>query len=76
MPWIPGPVIYHFSAFTAKPWQWVLVCLVMCIGVEGVLYQYWKSFGHPFRVSFYLNIFSTILGIPLGLVSIIDPSLF
>ena len=71
---IPGPMILFGSYFTMNPIQWVCVCMLMCIFVEGFIYKYWRLFSKPFWVSAYVNTISLIFGSPLSFLGIIDPT--
>ncbi len=73
---IPGTLIWFGGMMTVAPWQWVSACMVMCIAVEGAIYRYLQLFSKPFLVSGVLNLLSLLLGIPLALVGVIDPSWF
>lgn len=50
--------------------------MFMCVFIEGAFYKYWKLFDRPILVSLVLNTITLVLGFPLGLVAVIDPSWF
>jgi hypothetical protein len=73
---IPGPLIWLGGSLTANLFQWIGVCMFMCIFVEGAIYKYWRLFSKPFAVSAYLNTVSLICGIPLIFLGALDPTWF
>jgi hypothetical protein len=73
---IPGPIMWSASALTTNPLQWVAATMLMCVGIEGVIYRYAGLFRRPFLVSLIANVISLIIGVPLALLGAIDPTWF
>ena len=76
---IPGPlIIVGMSLYGRDPLavlQWVAATMFMCIGIEGAIYYYLGLFVRPYVASALANIISLVLGIPLVLIGIVDPTL-
>lgn len=73
---IPGPLIWFISAQADSAIQWLLATMLMCVGIEGAIFHYLKLLRRPYLASLVANLVSLVLGIPLGIIGIIDPTFF
>lgn len=68
---VPGP-LFLFGAFnTSLGWAWIAGAMVICVGIEGFAYRYFRTFSRPFRLSLEANVVSAILGVPATLLGVI-----
>jgi hypothetical protein len=73
---VPGPLMHYGSSLSVSPWQWIVVTMSMCIGVEAAVYRYSRQYKRPLCASVYANFITLVLGIPLGLLGAVDPTWF
>ena len=71
---IPGPMMIYFGSLTLDSTRWLIACMFMCVLIEGAIYKYLLLFNRPVLASLYLNSVSLILGIPLSILAVIDPT--
>lgn len=71
---IPGTLLIIGTAQTVDPLRWIAVNMVMCIAIEGAIYQYLQLFDRPYLGSTVANFVSLVAGIPLSLLGVIDPT--
>ena len=71
---IPGQLIVAGASVTVNPLQWVVVTMLMCILVEGSIYQYAGLFKRPILASTIANFASLLAGFPLAILGEFDPT--
>jgi hypothetical protein len=73
---IPGPLIYYAGGLFESPARWIAVNMAMCILVEAAIYRYVQTYKRPLLASIGANVVSLVVGIPLALLGLFDPTMF